>query len=150
MATEEMMMFPIWSLVRCSSSRTTAIKGETPNHPKKHRKNANHVKWNVRIWMVFRLKSWMEVALAFDAFMGKRLVENRGKESGKDVSGLYFQKLAKNRNAALIQVQVSSLSYPDDRSWFSIIGEQCTGFIPASISPVLPDSIAGKHLPTLP
>ena len=49
MATEAMMVQPIWGLVRSRSWRTTAINGAMPNHPKKQRKNESHVRWKVRI-----------------------------------------------------------------------------------------------------
>ena len=42
-ATEAMIVLPIWALVNIKSSRTIAINGAMPNHPKKARKNANHV-----------------------------------------------------------------------------------------------------------
>ena len=48
-ATEAMTVLPTCALVRCSSSRMTAISGAMPNQPKKHRKNADHVMWNARI-----------------------------------------------------------------------------------------------------
>lgn len=48
-ATEAMMMLPIWACVSASSSRTTAISGAIPNQPKKHRKNANQVVWKMRM-----------------------------------------------------------------------------------------------------
>ena len=62
-ATDAMIVLPIWALVRCSSSRTTAISGAMPNQAKKHRKKANHVMWKARIGLVFRLKRSIEVAL---------------------------------------------------------------------------------------
>ena len=48
-ATEAMIVLPICSFVRFSSSRTTAMSGAIPNHEKKHRKNANQLMWNARI-----------------------------------------------------------------------------------------------------
>ena len=62
-ATDAMMVLPIWALVSSRSSRTTAISGAMPNQPKKHRKKANQVRWNVRICGVARLNSLMLVAL---------------------------------------------------------------------------------------
>ncbi len=43
-ATLAIIVFPISVFVRCSSSRTTAISGAMPNHPKKQRKNAIQLK----------------------------------------------------------------------------------------------------------
>ena len=63
-ATEAMMVLPICALVSSRSSRTTAISGAMPNQPKKQRKNANQVRWNVRICGVARLNRFIRVALA--------------------------------------------------------------------------------------
>ena len=64
-ATDAMMVLPICAFVSSRSSRTTAISGAMPNHPKKHRKKANQVRWKVRICGVLKLNSRMLVALAF-------------------------------------------------------------------------------------
>ena len=48
-ATEAIIVFPISAFVNIRSSRTIAISGAMPNHPKKAKKNANHVVWKVRI-----------------------------------------------------------------------------------------------------
>ena len=62
-ATEAMIVLPIWVLVRPRSSRTRAIMGAMPNHPKKARKKANQVRWKVRMCGFPRLKSLIRVAL---------------------------------------------------------------------------------------
>ena len=49
MATEAMMVLPTCTLVSMRSSRTMAISGAMPNHPKKQRKKASHVMWKARI-----------------------------------------------------------------------------------------------------
>ena len=61
--TDPMTSQPICDCVRAISSRTTFMSGAMPNHAKKHRKNANHVMWNARIWGVDTLNSRMRVAL---------------------------------------------------------------------------------------
>src|SRR5579871_5309221 len=48
-ATEPMISQPICSFVSPSSFRMMGIKGASPNHEKKHRKNAIHDRWNARI-----------------------------------------------------------------------------------------------------
>ena len=58
-----MIVLPTCSFVSERSSRTTAISGAMPNQPKKHRKNANHVMWKVRIGMLLKLKRLIFVAL---------------------------------------------------------------------------------------
>jgi hypothetical protein len=65
MDTDPMIAQPIWSLVSCSSSRPTLIKGAMPNQAKKHEKKANHVRWNVLIWgiLTFRKLDHSAVAL---------------------------------------------------------------------------------------
>jgi hypothetical protein len=60
-----MIVLPICVFVRPRSSLTTAINGAIPNHPKKQRKNANHVIWNARICGVLRLNRLIRVALFF-------------------------------------------------------------------------------------
>jgi hypothetical protein len=42
-AVDAMIVFATCSAVSFRSSRTTAMSGAMPNHPKKHRKNASHV-----------------------------------------------------------------------------------------------------------
>ena len=64
-ATEAIIVLPTSAFVNIRSSRTTAISGAIPNQPKKAKKNANHVVWKVRIWIVFRLKRFICVALFF-------------------------------------------------------------------------------------
>ena len=54
-ATDAMMVLPTSALERSRSSRTIAMRGAMPNQPKKARKKAAHVMWNVRICMLFRL-----------------------------------------------------------------------------------------------
>ena len=49
MATEAMIVLPTWAFVSPRSSRTMTIRGAMPNQPKNARKNANQVRWNVRI-----------------------------------------------------------------------------------------------------
>ena len=41
--TDAIMIFPIWSLLRCNCSRINGISGATPNHPKKQKKKVSHV-----------------------------------------------------------------------------------------------------------
>jgi hypothetical protein len=43
----------------------TGISGASPNHPKKHMKNANHDMWNARIGALEKSASRMRVALVF-------------------------------------------------------------------------------------
>jgi len=76
MATDAMIVFPIWALVRESSSRITAISGATPNHAKKHRKKANHDMWKARICGVFKLNRSMRVAFV-DVAMRLRCCSSR-------------------------------------------------------------------------
>lgn len=63
MATEAIIVLPICALVSIRSWRTIAISGAMPNQPKKHRKKANHVMWNVRTCGVLRLNKLIRVAL---------------------------------------------------------------------------------------
>ena len=68
-ATDAMIVLPICSLLSPRSSRTKAISGAMPNQPKKHRKNAIHVMWNVRIGTVLKLKSRILVALPWNSMV---------------------------------------------------------------------------------
>src|SRR5262249_38830108 len=72
-------VLPICALLRCSSSRTTAISGAIPNQPKKHRKNDSQVMWKARIWGVRRLLSWMATALEAGRCMAGTLLIDTGK-----------------------------------------------------------------------
>ena len=63
MATDAMIVQPIWSLVRPSSFRTTGISGAMPNQAKKQRKKANHVMWKARIWGMSSRKKLLQRTL---------------------------------------------------------------------------------------
>ena len=49
MKTEAISEVKTWELVRLRSSRTSPSSGAIPNQPKKQRKNASQVRWNVRM-----------------------------------------------------------------------------------------------------
>jgi hypothetical protein len=77
MATEAIMIFPIWDLVSSSSSLTTAISGAMPNQPKKQRKKASQDMWKALICGVFKFSRSMEVALFAVFFISKKVYSGK-------------------------------------------------------------------------
>ena len=62
-ATDAMTVLPTCVLVNPRSSRTMAIIGAMPNHPKNARKKANQLMWNARMCGRAKLKREMLAAL---------------------------------------------------------------------------------------